>query len=78
MKYRKQKSTEPASVTSRNSNWEKRGRESLTEGSLHFRSDRVKLNHIYMWASAPIESLIKARLNEDPELMITYDTNSLD
>ena len=34
----------------------------------------VKLNHIYIWAGAHAESLIEARLNEDPELRINTPT----
>ena len=33
---------------------------------IKIRSDRVKMNHIYIWAGAHAESLIEARLNEDP------------
>ncbi len=43
-----------------------------------FRSDRVKLNHLYIWAGAHAESLIKARLCEDPELQITTAKALLD
>ena len=38
----------------------------------------VKLNHIYIWAGAHAESLIEARLNEDPELRINTPTALLD
>lgn len=47
-------------------------------GPLHSRSDRVKVNHVYIWAGAEAESLIEARLNEDPELRITTPTALLD
>ena len=46
-------------------------------GPLASRSDRVKTN-IYIWAGAHAESLIEARLNEDPELRITTPTELLD
>ena len=47
-------------------------------GPLASRSDRVKLNHIYIWAGAHAESLIEARLHDDPELRITTPTALLD
>ena len=43
--------------------------ERIIGGPLASRSDGVKLNHVYTWASA--ESLIDARINKDPELTIT-------
>ena len=52
--------------------------ERILGGPLHFRSDRVKINHVYIWACAHAESLIKARLNEDPELRITTPKVLLD
>ena len=48
--------------------------ERIIDGPLASRSDRVKLNHIYIWAGAHAESLIEARQNEDPELRITTPT----
>ena len=50
----------------------------IIDGPLTARSDRVKLNHIYIWAGAHAESLIEARLNEDPELRINTPTALLD
>ena len=52
--------------------------ERIIDGPLASRSDRVKLNHIYIWAGAHAESLIEARLHEDPELRITTPTALLD
>ena len=52
--------------------------ERIIDGPLASRSDRVKLNHIYIWAGAHAESLIEARQNEDPELRITTQTALLD
>ena len=52
--------------------------ERIIGGPLASRSDRVKTNHIYIWAGAHAESLIEARLNEDPELRITTPTELLD
>ena len=53
--------------------------ERIIDGPLASRSDRVKLNHIYLWAGAHAESLIEARQqNEDPELRITTPTALLD
>ena len=45
--------------------------ERILGGPLAARSDRVKLNHVYIWPGAHAESLIEARLNKDPELRIT-------
>ena len=42
------------------------------------RSGRVKLNHVYIWAGAPAESLEDARINKDPELTITTPAALLD
>ena len=52
--------------------------ERIIGGPLAFRSDRVKMNHIYCWAGAHAEYLIEARLNEDPELRITTPAELLD
>ena len=52
--------------------------ERIINGPLASRSDRVKLNHVYIWAGAHAESLIEARLNENPELNITAPTALLD
>lgn len=52
--------------------------ERIIGGPLASRSDRVKTNHIFIWAGAHAESLIEARLNEDPELRITTPTELLD
>ena len=52
--------------------------ERIIGGPLASRSDRVKINHVYIWAGAHAESLIEARLNEDPELRITTPTELLD
>lgn len=52
--------------------------ERILGGPLAARSDRVKINHVYIWAGAHAESLIDARLNEDPELRITTPTVLLD
>ena len=41
--------------------------ERIIGGPLASRSDGVKLNHVYTWASAQAESLIDARINRDPE-----------
>ena len=48
--------------------------ERITDGPLASRSDRVKLNHVYIWAGAHAELLIEARMNEDPELRIITPT----
>ena len=52
--------------------------ERIIGGPLAVRSDRVKLNHIYIWPGAHAQSLIEARLNEDPELRINTPTALLD
>lgn len=52
--------------------------ERIIDGPLASRSDRVKLNHVYIWAGAHAESLIEAKQNEDPELRITRPTALLD
>ena len=52
--------------------------ERIIGGPLAARSDRVKLNHIYIWAGAHAESLIEARLNKNPELRINTPTTLLD
>ena len=52
--------------------------ERIIGGPLASRSDRVKLNHVYIWAGAHAESLIEARLCEDPELQITTAKALLD
>ena len=52
--------------------------EIIIGGPLASRSDRVKLNHVYIWAGAHAESLIEARLNEDSELRITTPAALLD
>ena len=57
--------------------WRKEA-ERIINGPLQARSDKVKLNHLYIWAVAHAESLIEARLNEDPELRITKPEEFLD
>ena len=52
--------------------------ERIIDGPLASRSDRVKINHIYIWAGAHAESLIEAKQNEDPTLRITTPTVLLD
>ena len=52
--------------------------ERIIGGPLAARSDRMKLSHIYIWAGAHAESLIEARLNEDPELRINTPSSLLD
>ena len=52
--------------------------ERIIGGPLASRSDRVKINHIYIWAGTHAESLIEARLNEDPEVRITTPKELLD
>ena len=52
--------------------------ERIIGGPLASRSERVKMNHIYIWAGAHAESLIEERLNEDPELRITTPAELLD
>lgn len=52
--------------------------ERIIGGPLASRSDRVRLNHVYIWAGAHAESLIEASLNEDPELRITTPAALLD
>ena len=39
--------------------------ERITNGPLASRSDKVKLNHVYIWAGAQAESLIEAQTSED-------------
>lgn len=67
----------PSNASSQFKLWTKEV-ERILGGPLHSRSDRVKLNHVYIWAGAHAESLIEARLNEDPELRITTPTALLD
>ena len=68
--------------TSDNASWQfklwRKGVERIIGGPLAARSDRVKLNHIYIWPGAHAESLIEARYNEDPELRINTPTALLD
>ena len=45
--------------------WRKEA-ERILNGPLAARSDKVKVNHIYIWAGAHAESLIEARVAEDP------------
>ena len=53
--------------------------ERIIGGPLASRSDRVKINHIFIWAGAHAESLIEARLNDPAaELRITTPTELLD
>ena len=52
--------------------------ERIIDGPLASRSDRVKINHIYIWAGAHAESLIEAKQKEDPTLRITTPTVLLD
>ena len=53
--------------------------ERIINGPLVSRSDRVTLNHVYIWGDAHAESLIEARLNEDPgQLRITTPSALLD
>lgn len=40
--------------------------ERIIDEPLASRSDRVKLNHIYIWAGAHTELLMEAWLNKDP------------
>ncbi len=67
----------PNSAASQFKLWRKEV-ERIIDGPLASRSDRVKLNHIYIWAGAHAESLMEARQNEDPELRITTPTALLD
>ena len=52
--------------------------ERIKDGPLASRSDRVKLNHIFIWAGAHAESLIESKQNEDLTLRITTPTALLD
>ena len=52
--------------------------ERIINGPLASRSDKVKLNHVYIWAGAQAESLIEARTNEDPTINITSPSILLD
>lgn len=44
--------------------------ERIVNGPLAGKSNQIKINHIYIWADAHAESLIEARCNEDPTLII--------
>ncbi len=44
--------------------------ERIINGPLEGKSDEVKMNHIYIWAGAHAEQLIKARTSEDEILEI--------
>ena len=48
--------------------------ERILDGPLASRSDKVKINHVYIWAGAHAESLIEARTSEDPDIRITSQT----
>ena len=48
--------------------------ERILDGPLASRSDKVKINHVYIWAGAHAESLIEARTSEDPDIRITSPT----
>lgn len=50
----------------------------IIDGPLASRSDRVKINHIFIWAGAHAEPLIEASFNEDPKLRITTPEELLD
>ena len=52
--------------------------ERIINGPLASRSDKVKLNHVYIWAGAQAESLIEARTSEDPTITITSPSILLD
>ena len=52
--------------------------ERIINGPLASRSDKVKLNHVYIWAGAQAESLIEARTSEDPTITITSPSIHLD
>ena len=52
--------------------------ERIIGGPLVSRSDKVKINHIFIWAGAHAETLIEARQNEDPDLRIETPTALLD
>ena len=52
--------------------------ERIIIGPLASRSDKVKLNHVYIWAGAQAESLIEARTSEDPTINISSPSILLD
>ena len=52
--------------------------ERIINGPLASRSDKVKLNHVYIWAGAQAEYLIEARTSEDPTITITSPSILLD
>ena len=48
--------------------------ERILDGPLSSRSDKAKINHVYIWAGGHAESLIEARTSEDPDIRITSPT----
>ncbi len=52
--------------------------ERIINGPLESKSDVVKLNHVFIWASTHAEQLIEARQNEDPTLKVEDPTALLD
>ena len=44
--------------------------ERIIHGPLSGKSNSVKINHIFIWAGAHAESLIEAKLNEDPTIQV--------
>ena len=51
--------------------------ERIIDGPLASRSERVKVNHIFIWAGAHAELLIEAKQNEDPNLDVSTTPNLL-
>ena len=51
--------------------------ERIIDGPFASRSDKVKMNHIFIWGGAHAEALIEARLNEDPTLRINSPSELL-
>ena len=48
--------------------------ERIVEGPLAARSDRVKVNHIFIWAGAHSENLDEVKQNEIPNLNVSTPT----
>ena len=50
----------------------------ILNGPLADKEAAVKLNHIYIWAGAHAETLVKARVDEDPDVNLDTPTALLD
>jgi len=52
--------------------------ERIINGPMHSNAESVKLNTVYTWAGAHVETLVEARKSEDPKLTIETVSQLLD